>query len=332
MDYREALMNLSDQDLRFIYSHLIDEDTTDVHRIELIESIRQLVLSEDYMTQMLTMMPEDEYQLYMNAVNQGHDFVPLPAERMLFTLQFLMMFESRKGLMIPHDLVDAVKALDKSAIAARRTQVDQEKAFITGIIFLYGYVHEQHIAKLYRTYFEEPLPVDKLDEWMTILGLKRVNDIVMMPAIYDSYDGQETPAYSPNYYYEPATLEELAQFSRPDHHRHTPAMQNLLDFIALHTEEDNREEVMDTAVFLIVASNDANVTMEELIDLFAGSLSDEAFETFESLYMKTLETTRLWIYGGMTVEEVKAAADEREKVEEEEKEKKVINFDVFRQN
>ena len=112
-------------------------------------------------------------------------------------------------------------------------------------------------------------------------------------------------------------------------------MQDLLTFIETHTQElpkEERDELMDAAVFLIIASNDANVTMEELINMFAKNLSTQEFDMFESLFVKTLDTTRLWIYGGMTVEEVREATEEREKVEEEEKEKKVINFDVFRQN
>ncbi|TDM11949.1 hypothetical protein [Macrococcus lamae] len=336
MDYREALMNLSDQDLKFIYSHLFEkENVNDIHRIELIESIRQEVLTEDYMSHMLTVMPDDEYEVYMRAVNAGHEFIPLPGERMPFTLQFLMMFESKKGLTVPSDLIDEIKTLDFKAIAERRTQVDNEKTFVTGIIFLYGYVHEQHIAQLYETYFGEQLPVEKLDEWIDILGLKRLNDVIMMPAIYEGYDGKETPPYSPNYYYHPATLEELGQFSGPLHHQHTAEMKDLLAFIMTHTTElpeEDRAELMDSAVFLIVASNDANATMEELINMFAKDLTDQEFEMFESLYIKALETTRLWIYGGMTVEEVRESAVEREKIEEEEKEKKVINFDVFRQN
>ncbi len=336
MDYREALMNLSDQDLKLIYSYLFEkEDVGDIHRIELIESIRQEVLETDYISQMLVMMPEDEYGIYMKAVKAGHEFVPMPADRMPFALQLLLMFESKKGLMIPSDLTEEINKLNIKEIEADRTHVDNEKTFLTGVLFLYGYVHEQHVARLYNDYFGEPLPIEKFDEWIAILGLKRVNDVVMMPAIYEGYEGEETPPYSPNYYYHPASLEELGLYAGPDHHRHTQEMQDLLTFIETHTQElpkEERDELMDAAVFLIIASNDANVTMEELINMFAKNLSTQEFDMFESLFVKTLDTTRLWIYGGMTVEEVREATEEREKVEEEEKEKKVINFDVFRQN
>ncbi|TDM00808.1 hypothetical protein [Macrococcus carouselicus] len=326
MDYREALLNLNEVDLRYIYEQLFHESAVELHSIELIESIRQEVFDHRYLERTLQAMPAGEYELLMQAIEAEHEFMPVPGERVLFALQSLLMFETKKGMIIPFDLAREIKELNIREIEAARTQLEQDLNFITGVLFLYGYAHREHIEKLYRLYFNEELSSEKLENMLMPLGIEPVGDMIMLPVIREGFTGQRLPAYDEKHYYVPATFDELKQYAGAEHHRNEQALNALLAFV----EEQESEELADTVRFLIIASNDANLTMKELINLFAKNLSEPDFEIFEHLFIAALEETRLWIYGGKKLDEIRGEIEEQEQVEEEEREKKVINLDVFR--
>lgn len=333
MDYREALMKMPENHLKVIYEQLFDDSADEQHQIQLVESIRKEVLSKAYIEQILIHMPEDEYNFYMKAIEAEHTYIPMMKERMPFAVQFLLMFESPRGLLIPHDLIKEVKALNPARLKEARKQLDKEQTFIAGVMFLYGYVHVQLVKELYQQYFNETLSDEMIESWKQAIGLHQVDDMIMLPVVYEGYDGSSVQQYNPHRYYRPASLEELKLYTGREHHRHGQEMQELLAFIDTHTEDETAEEkevLFDTVTFLIIASGDANITMQELINLFAHRLSEQEFKMFESLFIKVLEHTRLWVYGGMTETEMNQTRKEQQERQTEEKEKKVIDLDVFR--
>lgn len=331
MDYREALMKLSDEDLKYIHQQVFHEQNVeDLHRIELIESIRKEVLSEAYIRQMLTVMPEEEYAVYMKAVKNKHEFIPIPAERMLFSLQFLMLFESKKGLELPSDLIEEINHISIAPLEENRAVVVQGQNFISGSMLLYGIVHKQHLANIYQQYFNEPLSQEMLDLWIEAMQLEQLEDLIMMPGLIERLPSDEIPAYHPENYYVPASFEELSTYAA-SHHHDSEGLHQLLNFMDHHLPEDmNAQDLKEMTTFLIASTLDANATMETLIDIFAKNLSEDEFEQFEALYIKALETTRMWAYGGKTVKEAAEEQAHRVRQEEREKEKKVIDIDVFR--
>ncbi|GGB11985.1 hypothetical protein ERX37_09825 [Macrococcus hajekii] len=329
MDYREALLNLNEVDLKYIYEQLLHESAADLHSIEMIESIRHKVLTKEYLERTLQVMPSDEYDLFMQAVQAGHEFIPVPESRVFFSLQSLLMFETKQGMIIPFDLADEIKTLNKNNIEAERQQLEQDLLFMTGALFLYGYVHRQHLDKMYRHYFNEALSEKRLVHIITLLGIEPLEDLIVLPVIHEGFTGQTLPDYDVSHYYMPESFEELKQYAGADHHCNEEALNALLDFVGEHSE-DNTDELLDTVRFLVIASNDANLTMEEMIKLFAKNLSTPEFEMFERLFIKALEETRLWIYGGKKLGEMKEEIQHQEQIEENEKEKKVINLEVFR--
>lgn len=334
MDYREALMKMPESHLKVIYEQLFDESADGQHQIQLVESIRKEVLSQQYIEHMLVHMPDDEYKFYMKAVEAEHTYIPMMKDRMPFAVQFLMMFESSRGLMIPHDLLDEVKRLNHIKLEKARKQLGEEQTFITGVMFLYGYVHLQLVRELYEQYFGKVLPDEKIEEWKMAIGLAQVDDMIMLPVVYEGYDGTAEQPYHPNRYYHPASLKELELYTGHAYHRHGEEMQEFLAFIDTHTQDvtaEEKESLFDTVTFLVIASGDANITMQELINLFAHRLSEQEFTMFESLFVKVMQHTRLWVYGGMTETEMNNMKQAQEAREAEEKEKKVIDLDVFRQ-
>ncbi|ULG71751.1 hypothetical protein [Macrococcus brunensis] len=334
MDYREALHNLNDIDLKYIYEQLFQESAAELHQIELIESIRKEAFSSDYLKQILQLMPSDEYSLLMRSIEEEHEFVPVPSERVFFALQSLLMFETKQGMILPSDLRREIQQLDKREINVKRQQLEQDLDFMTGALFLYGYVHSQHVEQLHKQYFNEELSEERLSHTLQLLGIEPVNDMIILPVIRDGFVDQKLPEYRAEHYYTPESFEELKRYAGSHHHQHEEALNNLLGFIQTHASEDGEElaELIDTVRFLIIASNDANLTMEELINLFAKDLSEPQFEMFEQLFVIALEETRLWIYGGKKLSEVRLEIESQEQAEEEEKEKKVINLDVFRKD
>ncbi len=334
VDYREALLNLNDSDLKYIYEQLFQESAAELHQIELIESIRKEVFTSEYLNRILLLMPSDEYALLMHAVEEKHEFVPVPAERVFFALQSLLMFETKQGMVLPFDLRDEIKQLNKRDLDEKRQQLEQDLDFITGVLFLYGYVHRQHVEQLYRQYFDEELTEERLNHMLELLGIEQVEDMMILPVIREGFVGQKLPDYHAEHYYTPETFEELKLYAGSHHHQHEESLNHFLDFIQTHASQESKEsaELIDTIRFLMIASNDANLTMEELINLFAKDLSEPEFKMFEQLFITALEETRLWVYGGKKLSEIRQEIEEQEQAEEEEKEKKVINLDVFRKD
>ncbi|ULG74011.1 hypothetical protein [Macrococcus brunensis] len=334
MDYREALHNLNDIDLKYIYEQLFQEEAAELHQIELIESIRKEVFSLTYLNRILQLMPSDEYSLLMHSIEEEHEFVPVPSERVFFALQSLLMFETKQGMILPFDLRRMIKQLDKQDIEVKRQQLEQDLEFITGVLFLYGYVHRQHVEQLYKRYFNQELSEERLNYLLQLLGIQPVEDMIILPVIRDGFVAQELPAYDAEHYYVPENFAELKLYAGSHHHQHEEALNHLIDFIQIHASEEEEEirELIDTARFLIIASNNANLTMEELINLFAKDLPEPQFEKFEQLFITALNETRLWIYGGKKLSEVSQEIEAQKQAEEEEKEKKVINLDVFRKD